>query len=236
MKKLFEKLYRKDCKSYYEYVKQILINNKKLFIVTANPETFTYAENDGDIKKIFDSNDVSIVPDGIGIVKAARIIGINVKERITGVDIAVKLLEYCNELNKSLYLFGAKQEVIDLMKKVLKDKYPNIKLVGSSNGYVEDRDKVMKTIASKKPDVVMVALGIPAQEKLIYKHLDKFEKGIFIGVGGSFDVISGYKKRAPKLFIKTNTEWLYRIICEPNRLKRFWNSNIKFLLKIRKYK
>lgn len=236
MKKLFEKLYKNDCKSYYEYVKKVLINNKKLFIITANPETFTYAETDADIKNIFDSNDVSIVPDGIGIVKAARIVGFNVKERITGVDIAVKLLEYCNELNKSLYLFGAKQEVIDLMKKTLKDKYPNVKLIGSSNGYVKDKDKIMKTIASKKPDVVMVALGIPTQEKLIYKYLDIFEKGIFIGVGGSFDVISGYKKRAPKLFIKTNTEWLYRIMCEPNRLKRFWNSNVKFLVKIRKYK
>lgn len=236
MKKLFEKLYKNDCKSYYEYIKKKLIDNRKLFIVTANPETFMYAETDYDIRKIFNDKNVSIVPDGIGVVKAARIVGFNVTERITGVDIAVKLLEICNELNKSLYLFGAKQEVIDLMKQKLKENYPNVKLVGSSNGYVTDKDKVMKKISDKKPDVVMVALGIPTQEKLIYKHLNKFEKGILIGVGGSFDVISGYKKRAPKLFIKTNTEWLYRIICEPNRLKRFWNSNVKFLLKIRKYK
>ena len=79
----------------------------------------------------------------------------------------------------------------------------------------------------------MVALGVPSQEKLIYKHLDEFKKGIFIGVGGSFDVLSGTKKRAPKLFIKTNTEWLYRIICEPKRLKRFWNNNVKFIIKVK---
>ena len=74
------------------------------------------------------------------------------------------------------------------------------------------------------------------QEKLIYKHLNSFKKGIFVGVGGSFDVISGTKKRAPKLFIKLNLEWLYRIVTEPKRLKRFYNNNIKFILKIRKEK
>ena len=82
----------------------------------------------------------------------------------------------------------------------------------------------------------MVAMGIPKQEKLIYKHLSKFKHGVFIGVGGSFDVISTVKKRAPKLFIKLNLEWLYRIICEPKRLKRFYNNNVKFILNIKKYK
>lgn len=236
MKKIFKKLYNKDAESYYKYVKNCLSKNKKIFIVTANPETFMLSKQDDEMLKILSDKDVSIVPDGIGVVKAAHILGIDIKERITGVDIAVKLLEYCNDLNKTLYLFGAKEEVIDLMRKVIQEKYPNIKLVGATNGYVKDKDKVMKKISSLKPDVVMVALGIPAQERLIYKHLDKFEKGIFIGVGGSFDVISGYKKRAPKIFIKTNTEWLYRIVSEPKRIKRFWNSNVKFLFQVKKVK
>ena len=150
-------------------------------------------------------------------------LGYDVKERIPGVDIAVKLLEYSNELKKKVYLFGAKQEIIDKMKEVINSKYPNAELVGSSNGYVQNKDEVFKEIIKLKPDVVMVALGIPNQEKLIYKHLKKFKKGIFIGVGGSFDVISGSKKRAPKLFVKLNIEWLYRICKEPSRLKRFWN-------------
>ena len=104
------------------------------------------------------------------------------------------------------------------------------------NGYEKDKDKVFLDIVSKKPDIVLVALGIPLQEKLIYKYLDKFEKGIFVGVGGSFDVISGHKKRAPKVFIKLNLEWLYRIMKEPSRLKRFYDSNVKFIFKVRKYK
>jgi len=93
---------------------------------------------------------------------------------------------------------------------------------------------VFEEIASLKPDVCLVALGIPVQEKLIYKHLDKFEKGIFVGVGGSFDVISGTKKRAPEFFIKCNLEWLYRIAKEPKRLKRFYNSNVKFIFAVKK--
>ena len=77
-----------------------------------------------------------------------------------------------------------------------------------------------------------MALGIPKQETLIYKHLDEFEKGIFVGVGGSFDVICGLKKRAPKIFIKLKLEWLYRILKEPKRLKRFYQSHVKYLFKI----
>lgn len=234
--KYLNKMYKGTQNDFYEVIGKKLKQNKKTFIITANPETIMFAEKDAEFQRMFDNQFTVVVPDGIGVVKAAKLSGIDITERITGVDIAVKLLEDCNELKKSLYLFGAKQEVIDAMKKVIKTKYSDIEFLGATNGYIKDKDKEMEQIAAKKPDVVMVALGIPAQEKLIYKHLDKFEKGILIGVGGSFDVISGTKKRAPKLFIKTNTEWLYRIICEPKRLKRFWNSNVKFIFKIWKEK
>ena len=149
---------------------------------------------------------------------------------------ALKLLEYGNELNKSIFFFGAKQEVIDSLVDVVTKDYPNLKIVGTKDGYEKDKDKVFDNIADLKPDIVLVAMGIPLQEKLIYKHLSKFEKGIFVGVGGSFDVISGHKKRAPKIFIKLNLEWLYRIAKEPKRIKRFYDNNVKFLFKIKKLK
>jgi N-acetylglucosaminyldiphosphoundecaprenol N-acetyl-beta-D-mannosaminyltransferase len=84
------------------------------------------------------------------------------------------------------------------------------------------------------PDIVLVALGVPKQELLIAKHYDKFSKGIFVGVGGSFDVISGTKKRAPEIIQKLNIEWLYRIIGDKERIKRFYNSNVKFVFEIRR--
>mgnify|MGYP004481324845 FL=1 len=236
MKELFDKLYNKSEESFYEILEKNLSQNKKTFIVTANPETFMMSEKDEEMRKLLLDNDTFLVPDGIGIVKAARMINYDVKERITGIDIANELLKLANKQKKSIYLFGAKQEVIDSMEKVLKESYPNLNLVGMSNGYEKDKDKIFEKIVKTKPDIVLVALGIPLQEKLIYKHLDKFDKGIFVGVGGSFDVISGHKKRAPKIFIKLNLEWLYRILKEPKRLKRFYDSNVKFLFKVKKYR
>ena len=133
-----------------------------------------------------------------------------------------------------MYLFGAKQEVIEKMQEKIKKDYPQIQLLGAKNGYTEDKQKVFEEIEKLQPDVVLVALGAPMQEKIIYKNLRKFPKGIFIGVGGSFDVLSGSKKRAPKIFIKLNLEWLYRIALHPKRWKRFYNGNIKFIYKIKK--
>lgn len=236
MRKLFDKLYKKSAQSFYEILSDNLKNNKKTFVVTANPETFMISEKNEDVRKMLLDKETIMVPDGIGVLKAGKKIGYNIEERITGIDIANELLKFGNEQKKSIYLFGSKQEVIDSMKIVIKEQYPNLKLVGTSNGYVTDKDKVFDEIVKLEPDIVLVALGIPLQEMLIYKHLNRFKKGIFVGIGGSFDVMSGMKKRAPKIFIKLNLEWLYRIMKEPKRFKRFYNSNVKFILEIRKYK
>lgn len=236
MRKLFDKLYKKSAQSFYEILSDNLKNNKKTFVVTANPETFMISEKNEDVRKMLLDKETVMVPDGIGVLKAGKKIGYNIEERITGIDIANELLKFGNEQKKSIYLFGSKQEVIDSMKIVIKEQYPNLKLVGTSNGYVTDKDKVFDEIVKLEPDIVLVALGIPLQEMLIYKHLNKFKKGIFVGVGGSFDVMSGIKKRAPKIFIKLNLEWLYRIMKEPKRLKRFYDSNVKFLFRIKKYR
>lgn len=236
MKKVFKRLYTNSFDNFCELLKDRINSNKKTFIVTANPETFMMSEKDSEIRNMLLDKNVTLVPDGIGVVKAAKMLNINVNERIAGVDIAEFLLEYANEKGLKVYLFGSKQEVIDGMKELIEKKYINIKLVGATNGYVNDKDKEFEKIRKSNPDIVMVALGIPVQEKLIYNHLNEFKKGIFIGVGGSFDVLSGTKKRAPKLFIKLNLEWLYRILCEPKRLKRFWNNNIKFILGVKNEK
>ena len=233
---LFDKLYKNDKEEFYKIVKKNLIKNKKMFIVTANPETFYISDKDEYLNNLLLDKETVVVPDGISVVKCAKLLKYNIKERITGIDISTKLLEYGNELNKSIYLFGAKQNIIDDMISFIKKTYPNLKIVGATNGYINDKDKVFDEIINKKPDIILVALGIPLQEKLIYKHLNKAKKGIFIGVGGSLDVLSGNKKRAPKIFIKLNLEWLYRIVKEPSRIKRFYNNNIKFLFKVIKYK
>lgn len=236
MNNYLKQIYQKSKNEFYQRISTSLKNEKKEFIVTANPETFMMSTHDKELEKIILDKSDLIVPDGIAVVKACKMIGINIKERITGIETCEYLLKLANEKKLSLYLFGAKKEVLEKLIEKIKKNYPKIKLLGSTNGYVEDKDKIMNDIIKKSPDICLVALGIPLQEKLIAKHINKAKKGIFIGVGGSFDVLSGTKKRAPKLFIKLNLEWLYRIITEPKRLKRFWNNNVKFLFKIKKEK
>ena len=193
-----------------------------------------FGEQDKEVKEILMSDNTQMVADGIGIIKGAEMFGITIPERITGVELSEHLIKYCNEHKKSMYLFGAKPEVITKLEEKIKKEYPNIELLGVQDGYIQDKQKIFEEIIKLNPDVVLVALGAPAQEKIIYKNLNKFKKGIFIGVGGSFDVISGTKKRAPKIFIKLNLEWLYRIAGSPKRWKRFYNGNIKFIFKIKK--
>ena len=234
MKEYFEKIENEQAEKFYKKIRSSIIKENKMFIITANPETIMIAEKDQEFKNIILNEKTTVVADGIGIIKGAKMLNIPLEHRVLGIELAVKTLEYCNELKKSMYLFGAKEEVIQKLKVKIKDDYPNVKLLGSVNGYVENKDKIFEEIEKKSPDVILIALGIPAQEKIIFKHYDKFSKGIFIGVGGSFDVISGTKKRAPKLFLKLNLEWLYRIITEPKRLKRFFNSNVKYIAKIKK--
>lgn len=229
-----EKTYRQGKKQFFEVIKENLINEKKMFIVTANPETFMKADSIDEFDKALRDPETTIVPDGIGVVKAANYIGIDLKERITGVDISYELLRIANEYNKTIYLLGASKEVIELVVKNIGKEYPNVKIVGYKDGYVEDKDRVFEDIVKVQPDIILVALGVPKQEILISKHYSKFSKGIFVGVGGTFDIISGTKKRAPIIIQKLNIEWLYRIFGNKERMKRFWDSNVKFIFEIKK--
>lgn len=231
MKDILEKIYNEEENIFYSILEDLLTTNKKKFIITVNPEIIIKSYKNIEIKEMLLNDNNILVPDGISIIKKAKQYNINIKERITGVDISSKALEICNKNKKSIYLFGSKKEVLDKFIININQKYPNINIVGFSDGYVEDKDKIMQEIISLSPDLILIALGVPNQELLINKYIEKAKKGVFIGVGGTFDVLSGCKKRAPKLFIKLNLEWLYRIICEPTRLKRFIQNNIVFMFK-----
>ena len=231
MKDILEKIYNEEENIFYSILEDFLTTNKKKFIITVNPEIIMKSYKNIEIKEMLLNDNNILVPDGISIIKKAKQYNINIKERITGVDISSKALEICNKNKKSIYLFGSKKEVLDKLIININQKYPNINIVGFSDGYVEDKDKIMQEIISLSPDLILIALGVPNQELLINKYIEKAKKGVFIGVGGTFDVLSGCKKRAPKLFIKLNLEWMYRIICEPTRLKRFIQNNIVFMFK-----
>lgn len=223
-----KKTYNKGQDEFHKTAEQSMSDNQKMFIVTANPEIFMTANNNADFNKVLMDENVTIVPDGIGVIKAMQKLNISTNGRVPGVELSAYLIEAANRLGKKVCLFGAKPEVIGALVDKYAHQYPDLDIAGAFDGYIKDKDEVFDKIAELEPDVILVALGVPAQELLIARHIHKFNKGIFVGVGGSFDVLSGTKSRAPKIFIKLNLEWLYRIICEPTRFKRFWNGNVKF--------
>ena len=236
MKSFFDKLYQKTRNEFYALAEENLVLGTKMFVVTANPEIFMQGTQQEDLRCLLLDADTTLIADGIGIVKGAHTLGIPVAERIPGVELAEFLLSRGSVHGSKVFLFGAQKHVLDALYQVVEEKYSGLTVVGACDGYVADKDAVFEQIRLTEPDLVLVALGVPQQEKLIYRHIGNFSKGIFVGVGGSFDVLSNTKPRAPKLFIRMNLEWLYRILKEPSRLKRFYQNNIRFLFHLRKLK
>ena len=133
-----------------------------------------------------------------------------------------EIIKVCNSENKGIYLLGASEEVLEECKKELKEKYKNLNIVGSHNGYFEMSNctHITKEIEEKKPYAIFVAMGAPRQEEFIIKNMESLPCSIYMGVGGSFDVISGKISRAPKWMIDCGLEWLYRTLKNPSRIKR----------------
>ena len=228
MREMFERIYTGSSEDYYKKLKKYVDKGTIKFILTANPEMIYIAKDNKVLKDAIMNKENDVVSDGIAIKKMAKYYGIDIKERIPGCDIANLLLNYGAKKKKSIYLFGAEEEVVKALADLTKTKYKGLKLLGYTNGYIKDKEKEFEKVVKLNPDICLVALGIPMQEELIISGIKNAKKGIYVGVGGSFDVLSGTKKRAPKLFIKLNLEWLYRIFKEPKRLKRFYKYNIKF--------
>ena len=159
--------------------------------------------------------------DGVGVVKALKQLGIKNVVKIAGCELWLKLIERYHS-NKSFYLVGGKQNVIDDTISKLRTEYPDINIVGYRNGYLKEEnaeEKLIEDIARKKPDVVFVAMGSPKQE-LLMERIQKCHAAIFQGLGGSFDVYTGHVQRAPKWWVDHNLEFAYRLIKEPKRIKR----------------
>lgn len=221
-----------------QFVKKLdehLANQDKVFVVTANPEIVMKAREDEQYKKVIDQA-TYITADGIGVVKAAQLLNKPIPERVTGYDTMLDLLELAQEKQYSIYLLGGQQETLEKAVANIKASYPKIKITGQHNGFFDwSSNTIQQEISEKKPDLIFVALGVPRQENWIAQNLPAFEKGVCIGVGGSFDVIAGTVERAPEMWQKANLEWLYRLIKQPSRWKRML-ALPRFGLKILKVK
>jgi N-acetylglucosaminyldiphosphoundecaprenol N-acetyl-beta-D-mannosaminyltransferase len=194
-----------------------LSEEQKTFLVTVNPVIYMQTQRDSQYKDIIDHADY-ITPDGIGIVKARQWLGKPVEERITGFDLMKELLQLANLYGWKVYLLGSKSGVVAKTSAAVRESYPNLDLAGYHHGYFTNDAAIVEEIKGSEPDLIFVAMGCPRQEQWIHENLGKFRKGVFIGVGGSFDVISGMDQRAPQGWIDLHLEWLYRIVMKPRRI------------------
>ena len=140
--------------------------------------------------------------------------------RVPGIDFAVSLLEKMAVSGRSLFLLGAKPGTAELAGQKLKDKYPGLVIVGAADGYFTDDSAVVSEINGAQPDVLFACLGSPKQELWMAGNIDRLNVKLCAGLGGSLDVFAGNAKRAPVFMQKLGFEWLYRLFCEPRRIKR----------------
>ncbi len=202
-------------------------------VVTPNAEIAAMAFDNPDFCALLNRAELAI-PDGIGVVKASKILGTPLQCKVAGVDLATRLLQLAPQYNLSVYILGGKPEVVKKAVENIAEKYPNLSLCGYSDGYFNSDDKAIEKINSSRADIVMCCLGAPKQEHFMLENKERFDAKLLLGVGGSVDVWAGTVKRAPKIFISFGLEWLYRLICQPSRLGRMMKIP-GYLRKIKKY-
>lgn len=202
-----------------ELCKKLIDEHRAAYMATPNPEIVMAAWENGELMDALADADL-VIPDGIGVVKAAKILGTPLKERLPGIEIGEAILKYLAESGKSAFLLGAKPGVAELAAEQIKKKYPGINICGTNDGYFKEDAPVVAKINAARPDFLMVCLGAPKQEIWMSRNAPMLDVGLMAGLGGSLDVFAGTVERAPKVWQELNLEWLYRCIKEPWRFKR----------------
>lgn len=205
---------------------------KPVIIATANAEMLMRATHDEELKNILNAAEL-VVPDGAGTVWAAHHLGYEMPERVAGYDLAQELMKKAPSKNRKIYFFGSAPGVAEKAKLKAEELYPNIKIVGTRNGFFTEADEpqIIADIKSAQPDLLLAALGVPKQEKWLAKYKDELNVPVSIGVGGTFDVMAGVMKRAPKWMQRAKLEWLFRALLQPKRAGRLI-ALPKFVLKV----
>ncbi len=206
------------------------VNNGEQFVIyTPNTEFIMMAKNDEEFKELLNKSDLNI-PDGIGLIYAAKIKKHPLKEKVAGYDLTVNLIKLANEKGLKIYFVGGKPGVAEKAAQSIKKDYPNVNIVGVSDGYFkgthlgmqghEEEKRIIDDINDKSPDMLFVGFGAKKQEQWIEYNKNLINAKIIVGNGGTVDGLAGEVKRAPDIYIKLGLEWFYRLMKEPKRIKR----------------
>lgn len=207
-----------------EKIKQFLNEEKVHTVYTPNAEIIYAAQTDSELKAILVDADL-LVADGAGVVLASKILGVNLPEKVSGIDLVRNSFNIKIDRKIKYFFFGSKPGVAETARDSLLRAYKNIEVVGCRNGYFskENEPEIIEQINSSNADILLVALGAPRQEKWIQEHKAELKTKICIGIGGSLDVYAGVLKPAPEILRRNGFEWAYRLYKEPWRFKRMLN-------------
>ena len=219
-----------------EKILERVSQSKKTFVVTANAEIIMMGQSDAEYMEILNKAAL-VLPDGAGTVWAGRKLGYEVPERVAGYDLFLNLMSEAAHKKFKVFFFGAAPGVADEAKQKCEILYPGVSIVGCRNGYFNEEDNltIVEEINKSCADLLFVALGAPKQEKWLSKYQEILNPTLLMGIGGSFDVVAGKMKRAPKWMQDASLEWLFRLYKQPSRFKRMLVLP-KFVIKVLRFK
>lgn len=213
--------------------------DKQIHHVVVNAGKLVSMQKDVQLRKSVNESDL-INADGQAVVWASKFLGKPLKERVAGIDLMANLVAMAHEKGYKIFLFGAKETVVKEVAEIYGKQYSNDLVAGYRNGYFkpEEEQDIAQQIANSGAQMLFVAISSPVKENFLYNNREVLKKVNFVmGVGGSFDVISGKTKRAPQWMQKSGLEWFYRFLQEPKRMwKRYLIGNTKFILLVFKEK
>jgi N-acetylglucosaminyldiphosphoundecaprenol N-acetyl-beta-D-mannosaminyltransferase len=203
-------------------VQQMIAGDRPQSVIAVNPEKVIKAQSDDGLRDQLKQAGL-LIPDGIGVVLAAAILGLGAMRRVPGSELMPEICALAAAKGYGIFLFGASPEVNALASAELIKRYPKINIVGRQHGYVKDNEMsgVIERINSSGAQILFIALGSPKQEQWMATHINSLNSvRVLQGVGGTFDVIAGRVQRAPAVFLRLNLEWLYRLLAQPKRILR----------------
>ena len=215
------------------YIDKSISTNSSLHHVVVNAGKIVAMQDDAQLMESVNNADL-INADGQAVVWASKVLGKPLKERVAGIDLMANLVELAYSKNYKIFFLGAKEEVVKKVVDTYSEQYNSSIIAGYRNGYFSpsQEEEIAQQIADSGAHILFVAISSPTKENFLYKHKKTLAKVNFVmGVGGSFDVVSGLVKRAPIWMQNTGLEWFYRLIQEPQRMwKRYLVGNTKFIL------
>lgn len=190
-------------------------------VATVNAEMVMLAKQDEEFAQIL-RHAALVVPDGAGVVWAARRNGFHMPERVAGYDLAQQALKKASEKGYRVFFFGGAPGIAEQARKVAEQLYNGITIVGTRDGFFrpDEESEIVEQIRLAQPEMLLAALGVPKQEKWLYRNLATLDVPVSIGIGGTFDVMAGVTTRAPLWVQRSNLEWLYRLLSQPRRIIR----------------